>query len=206
MTDNIMSVEIDKLASALSKAQNLIENVGKDKQGYGYKYADLASCLEAAKIPLSSNGLAVSQLITAIEDKQTLVTLLIHESGQWLKSSFHIESVVISNKEGKTSNNPLQQLGAGITYARRYAYAAIIGIAQEDIDLGKTNSAKTEAKEKVAILTDKVSVFIDMCQAAALDTKEFAQFAKVNSQNLSSIEEAINNFESLEQAFRKIED
>ena len=46
-----MSEKIDALAVALSKAQSLIENVSKDKQAYGYKYADLASCLQAIKIP-----------------------------------------------------------------------------------------------------------------------------------------------------------
>jgi hypothetical protein len=62
--DIMMSEKIDCLAIALSKAQSVIENVGKDKQGYGYKYADLASCLEAIKKPLSDNGLSIVQPIS----------------------------------------------------------------------------------------------------------------------------------------------
>ena len=45
----LMSNQIENLASALSKAQAVIENVSKDKKGFNYKYADLASYLTAAK-------------------------------------------------------------------------------------------------------------------------------------------------------------
>jgi len=62
--ESLMSEKIDALAVALSKAQSLIENVSKDKQAYGYKYADLASCLQAIKKPLADNGLSISQLVT----------------------------------------------------------------------------------------------------------------------------------------------
>ena len=78
--DALMSNKIEALAAALSKAQAAIENVSKDKQAYGYKYADLASCLAAVKKPLADNGLSVSQLVSQDKDgKQVLVTLLIHE-------------------------------------------------------------------------------------------------------------------------------
>jgi hypothetical protein len=65
--------------------------------------------------------------------------LLIHESGQWIKSIFSIENVVTKNKQGVVTGNALQHFGAGVTYARRYALSSIIGLAQEDNDAQSFN-------------------------------------------------------------------
>ena len=40
----------------------------------------------------------------------------------------------IAKLAGGGSNNPAQVMGASITYMRRYQYAAIIGLAQDDTD------------------------------------------------------------------------
>jgi hypothetical protein len=138
----LMSEKIDVIALALGRAQAEIEGVNKDKQGYGYKYADLGACLQAIKKPLRDNGLSISQLgICDENNKQMLVTLLMHESGQWLKSIFCIESVELKQC------NSLQNLGAGLTYMRRYALCAIVGLTQEDDDaqsLTKPSKNKSE--------------------------------------------------------------
>ena len=140
---DIMSDNIDSLAEALSKVQAVIENVSKDRQGYSYKYADLASCLDAIRKPLTDNGFSISQIISQDEDKRpVLITLLIHKSGQWLKSTFPIESVVM--KQG----NPLQHLGAGITYTRRYALSAMVGLTQDDDD-AQSLTKKPESSPEV---------------------------------------------------------
>jgi hypothetical protein len=174
---NLMSENIDLLALALSKAQSDIENVSKDKQAYGYKYADLGSCLQAIKKPLRDNGLSISQLGVCGESKQMLVTLLMHESGQWLKSVFCLESVELKQC------NSLQNLGAGLTYMRRYALSSIIGLTQEDDDAQAFNKKpkpevkKTEvanpypipfvALDKIRILLeeDKVLEAWKLCEA-----------------------------------------
>lgn len=196
--DQFMSNEIDKIAVALSKAQAAIENVGKDKQGYGYKYADLASCLEAIKIPLSKNGLSITQPISQLKDGgHILITLLIHESGQWLKSMLSIEKVVMKNKQGTITGNTLQHLGSGITYARRYALSSIIGLAQEDND---AQSIRREGKEK-AVEASVIKEFIELCAEHKVDAKEFAHFHNIDSQKPETVNKAIANFVSLKEEF-----
>ena len=64
------SDSINELASALSRAQASINNVIRDKEGFGYQYADLAACLDAIREPLSGNGLSISQLPT---DRKSVV-------------------------------------------------------------------------------------------------------------------------------------
>lgn len=190
--DALMSNNIEALATALSKAQAAIENVSKDKQAYGYKYADLASCLAAVKKPLADNGLSVSQLVTQDKDgKQILVTLLIHESGQWLKSIFAIENVVMKQC------NSLQQLGAGLTYARRYALSAIVGLTQEDDD------AQSVRKEPglPGLIISPVEEFMSLCAEHDLNAREFAKFHAIDSQHSKTVENGIANFNSLKEQF-----
>lgn len=191
--DSLMSGEINALAGALSKAQAAIESVSKDKQAYGYKYADLASCLQAIKKPLSDNGLSISQLVTMDKDKQVLVTLLIHNSGQWLKSIFCIENVVMKQC------NSLQQLGAGLTYARRYALSAIVGLTQEDDDAQSVPKIKKneEASEK----EETINKLITLCNADRLNVKDFTKLHGIDSGNIETVKNGIINFESLKKKF-----
>ena len=189
--ESLMSEKIDALAVALSKAQSLIENVSKDKQAYGYKYADLASCLQAIKKPLADNGLSISQLVTQDRDnKQVLVTLLIHESGQWLKSIFGIENVVMKQC------NSLQQIGAGITYARRYALSAIIGLTQEDDDGNSVPKFKKEEESK-----ELINELITLCNNSMVNTKEFTKFHNIDSSNIETVKNGIANFQALKEEF-----
>jgi hypothetical protein len=83
----------------------------------------MSSVYDAARGPLSKHGLSVVQ-ITQITDSGAfiLMTQLSHASGQWMRSWYPIRPV---------KDDP-QGLGSATTYARRYAYCAIIGIAADD--------------------------------------------------------------------------
>lgn len=120
------SESIAALAAALSKAQALITGALKDSANpyFKSKYADLASCWDACRKPLTDNGLAVIQTIEASEARAVLVTTLCHASGEWVKSYCPI----------LTKDDSPQGQGSGITYARRYALAAMVGLAQIDDD------------------------------------------------------------------------
>ena len=120
------SESIAALAAALSKAQASITGALKDSANpfFKSKYADLASCWDACRKPLTDNGLAVIQTIEAGEGRAVLVTTLAHSGGEWIKSYCPI----------LTKDDSPQALGSAITYARRYALAAMVGLAQIDDD------------------------------------------------------------------------
>ena len=129
-----MDISTDKRAelfSALSKMQSELTGAFKAKSGHGYKYADLAQCIKTAQAPLANNGLAVIQMLDETEKGTEIVTVLTHEAGGHMSSSFLIANAQLS---GGAAKNPAQLMGASITYMRRYSYAAITGLAQTDDD------------------------------------------------------------------------
>lgn len=125
----------NELYKALSAAQGEIENASKNKQNphFKSKYADLAECINATKEALAKNNLCVIQLINQSEKGPVLETILGHSSGQSISS---ITPLIFSK-------NDMQGMGSAITYARRYALSAILGLSQEDDD---GNAAKNEVK------------------------------------------------------------
>ena len=137
------SESIGKLAAALSKFQAEVENPTKDSQGHKYKYADLANILNAIKIPLGNNKLSVCQMLGSSAQGISVTTILMHESGEYIESMLSLPQEISSNMSAP------QQAGTTITYARRYALAACLGIAQQDDDAPKqTASHQQEAKPK----------------------------------------------------------
>lgn len=120
------SAEIDKLAGALAKAQGKITGALKDSSNpfFKSKYADLAACWDACRGQLSENGLSVIQLTDVDETGVLVITTLAHESGQWVRGKLRM----------MPKDATPQGIGSAITYARRYALAAIVGLAQVDDD------------------------------------------------------------------------
>jgi len=124
------SENIQELAMALSKAQGIIKSAEKDGKNPHFKsfYATLDSIWDSIREPLSKNGLSVSQIFSQEGDNVTMTTLLMHSSGQWIKSSLTLCSKTI---------NP-QHLGSLITYMRRYTLSPIVGATQGDDDDGES--------------------------------------------------------------------
>ena len=127
----IKSETLNELFTAFSLFQNELENASKSKEGHNYKYADLAACIAQCKPLLGAQNLAVTQMLGQINGKQSMTTLLTHSSGQYIGDVVELPVAVLSGGGGK---NPVQCLGSSITYMRRYAYASILGLTQEDDD------------------------------------------------------------------------
>ena len=125
------SETIGKFALALSKAQGAMGAVKKDKQGYGYKYSDLASVLETLREPFFQNELCIVQGHELIKgDNPSVITYsrIIHSSGEWTESALEIP---ITSMKGLS---PAQTVGVVSTYAKRYLIQAQAGLASEDTD------------------------------------------------------------------------
>ncbi len=125
------SESINELAKSLSQAQGEITGALKSSVNPFYKshYSDLASCWDACREALSKNGLAVVQSpMSGLRETSAtvtwLVTTLLHTSGQWMRSE-----LLVTPKD-ETS----QAMGSALTYARRYALCAMVGVAQVDDD------------------------------------------------------------------------
>jgi len=143
------SESIVKLAEALSKAQGGIRGAIKDSENpyFHMTYASLASVWDAAREPLSTNGLAIIQVTKVIEGKLILETVLTHSSGEWYSSIYPINPMKQIKNEGWTPSDDPQSMGSAISYGRRYSLAAIIGIATADDD-GNAATGKDTEKQK----------------------------------------------------------
>ena len=124
-----MSETIGDLAGALAKAQGEMSNGAKDKQGYGYKYMELGTLIDIGRPALSEQGLAIIQTHELIKGSLPSVvthTTLMHNSGEWHKSSLELPIKVMPQL------SQAQMIGVNCTYGRRYAIQAICLIASED--------------------------------------------------------------------------
>ena len=121
------SDQVDKLADALSKAQSEMKGATKKSVNPFFKsnYADLHAVIESSFPYLTKNGLSVIQG-NDVDEKGSfyITTMLLHKSGQWIKSKLKMP----------ITKPDAQGVGATITYARRFALSAMVGIAQVDDD------------------------------------------------------------------------
>lgn len=128
------SNSIQNLASALAVFHTKVAKIAKTDNNpfFKSKYAGLPSILEAIQKPLEESKLVFSQL----PDEEYLTTILIHvESGEFLQSSYKMNAV---------KQDP-QSIGSAITYARRYALGAILGLnIDEDDDGNKASEPKPQ--------------------------------------------------------------
>ena len=139
------SDKIDKLASALSKAQS--EMKGAEKKSinpfFNSGYADLHTVIESSFPHLTKNGLSVIQGNESRPGEFFVTTMLLHESGQWIKSKLKMPI------EKATA----QSVGSVITYGRRYGLSAITGIAQYDDDGNAASQSKGITKNHAKTVT-----------------------------------------------------
>ena len=125
------SEQIDALAKAFCAFQSEVETAKKGSSGFYYKYADLCQVIATAKPLLAKNFLSVSQSLSHTEQgHNTIITTLLHASGQYMQSE-----CIIPNLQAGKNMNAAQALGASISYMRRYAYQAILGMTSEDNDV-----------------------------------------------------------------------
>ena len=143
------SEKIDKLAAALSKAQSEMKGAEKKSVNpfFNSGYADLHTVIESSFPHLTKYGLSVIQGNESNPGEFFVTTMLLHESGQWIKSKLKmpIEKVTA------------QSIGSTITYGRRYGLSAITGIAQYDDD-GNAASSKGITKNHAKTVTNNQGV------------------------------------------------
>ncbi len=144
--------KFDKLFTALSKFQGELEAAIKTKQGYGYKYADIAAIVDSAQGPLEKNGLCVIQPTRVRQDGTVILdTILGHTSGQSIRGSLPVEP---AGKRGS------QDMGSALTYARRYAYMGILGLPVKDDDGAAADGKPAPLEEYFIVNADKVNEYL----------------------------------------------
>ena len=178
-TDMITSEIIDKIAPAFVKAQAACNGAKKSSNNphFKSKYADLSAVWDACEGALEANKLSILQgLGEVIDGKMQIETMLLHESGQWIKS---LASIPLPKADP-------QGYGSASTYARRYTLAALMGIVQEDDDgnaASRPIKAEPNAEPKVEQRIDgeQRTQLQTLIEATGSNIVELCDFYKIGS-------------------------
>ena len=161
------SPEIKDLAAAMAKFQAELKPAikGNTNPYFKSRYADLQACWDCCREALVKNGLSVVQ--GSRESNGEIVTVdtrLMHASGQWIESSLTM----------KPAKADPQGVGSAVTYARRYALSAILGIVADEDDDG--NAATHNAPKKALSVAEKAT---GAAKVEPLISKESESFLKL---------------------------
>lgn len=143
------SEDIKDLAKALLCVQWTVQPATKDAENPFTKswYASLNSVMDACRDALIANGIWLCQYPVPVEQPNSmgLVTTLTHaESGQW-QSSLAVVPLPKADPQG---------MGSAMTYCRRYALTAMLGMVTEDDDAeGARTGRKSASRPKLPINT-----------------------------------------------------
>lgn len=123
---------------AIADFQQEVPVIHKGTSGYGYSYADLPAIFSIINPLLKKHGLGFYQAV----DGTDVVTVVFHvDSGEQIESRTAIPQDVQLAKM-----NQFQVLGSAITYIRRYAISALLGlVTDKDTD---ASGEQIESKSK----------------------------------------------------------
>lgn len=125
----------------LLKFQSLVEAVKKDAKNPFFKsnYVDINGIIKAIQPTLEECGISYSQCPSINEQGVDVLITRVYDAE---KPESFIESVT----RLMVAKADMQQYGSAITYARRYALQAMLGLEAEDDDGNKATGKGTGAK------------------------------------------------------------
>lgn len=161
------SQAINEIAAALSKLQ--ADHKGAELEAvnpfFKSKYSTLKDVWDSIRDSVGKNGLAILQDVTTKESSVSITTMITHSSGQFIE--FGPLEVPFAKKDA-------QAVGSAISYGKRYALCAAVGVVsgvedddgngampRKELDFMPTKETKyTEPKyinkEQLQALTDVI--------------------------------------------------
>lgn len=190
------SQSIVHIAKALCDFHSKMGKIGKDATNpfFNSKYATLSNILEAIKTPLLESGLSFTQFPTG---QNGLTTVLMHaESGEYMQTDYFMNP----------SKTDPQAQGSAISYMRRYALAAVLGLNIDDDDDANTAThgsaapqekadAKTAAADKPWLNQDSkvYEKIVDRLKKKTTNIEQIAQHFKLSKQVRASLQTVVNS-------------
>lgn len=182
------------LATALVAFQADLEPVDKNSANpfFKSKYADFTEVKQSVQPLLKKHKLAVTQWPTTLGDKPALRTRVMHESGEYDEDTMLL---VLAKQD-------LQGQGSGITYAKRYAFMAALGIvADEDDDGNKATGKSTGYTQPKAYIPPEKAVVPGPTDNQKAHIRQLSEKLKLSPE---SVEERIKALKTTSEAFNAI--
>lgn len=162
------SENITELLAALEAVQAEMPTMPKNSQAYGYKYTDLDTITQTIKPILHKHALAYMQSIgSTMQGQVTLTTRLFNSNGQYIEDTVALPIIT------STKNNEAQTLGMSITYMRRYALCAMLGItSDEDVDANTEKKGQPQKQPPKQSLPPKAQAVKDTFNGEVVEPKQ----------------------------------
>jgi hypothetical protein len=188
------------LFKSLAAFQQEVPVIHKGTQGYGYSYADLPKIFEVINPLLQKHGLGFTQLV----DNNSIKTILFHvESGETIDSctyvpfdSLNYEEVIKVDRQGNEVKanvikgfegmNKAQAIGSMITYFRRYALSAILGIVT-DKDTDGSSVKTTNVVKKPTIQGERFLKAVEAIRNGEFTAEELQAKFELNEVQQKSL-------------------
>ena len=188
----MQSEKIDALTKAMVKVQAELKPAIKDSDNpfFKSKYADLPAVVHVSRKLLTDNGIAVYQVTDMDENGVYIVTQLTHESGQWIRGKYPVNPV---------KADP-QAMGSAITYARRYAYCAMVGIVTDEDDDGNAASGNDKSPKSVFKTAAARKEFVQNVVSSIEDcatNKDVDDIMKLNAAKIKEMKASGNEYDEL---------
>lgn len=128
------SEKLETLLSDLEKAQTEFPTLPKDKNGYNYKYTDLDTVISTLRPILAKHNIGFMQTLTTTGNGMSaMTTRLFNAAGEWLEDTTPLPGITLAK------GNAAQNLGAAITYMKRYTLCAMLGVSCDEDPDGNTD-------------------------------------------------------------------
>ena len=164
------SAQLGELFAALNKAQAEIDPAKKRASNPHFKsrYADLSTCLDAVLPALNKHGLSFLQLVGETSDNVvTLTTILAYSNGAYVSA---LSSCPLGRGGGP------QATGSGISYLKRYAVSALVGLSTTDDDGNDAQGeARAKAEKEAAAELRRLQHLADIAESKAIEAEERAE-------------------------------
>lgn len=157
-----MSTEVNELFESISKFREVVKQPLKNANNpfFKSKYAPIESVVKSIDEGIKGLGLSYTQWAINEDNKVGIVTMIMHKSGQWMKTDPF--SVV-------PSKNDIQGAGAVMTYLRRYALSAAFGLAaDEDTDGNDDVNQRNIEQQKKQQSVGKIAIPTTAQEGAAI--------------------------------------
>ena len=170
-----------------------MDTLSKNAKGYNYKYTDLAEIHSY----LESKGLSYYQFVDVIDGNDYIMTVIVKDGSQTepIRGCRVVQATLSGN------NNPAQEQGSALSYARRYSLLMAFGLCTSDDDAEMlSRRAKPEDKD---ILKSKILTFVGAWNLDANKVFAKAKIKGLDELPTERLDGMLNWLNSLDEAKRK---
>lgn len=209
------SQSISKIAGALVKFQSEVNNPKNTASNPMYKsrYAPLDVVIETVKPILAKHELMFIQDVQTDESREyvTIVTTLIHSSGEYIESS-SLDVPAFKLTKGGVKTFDAQAQGIAITYGRRYQLTSMLGIAGQDDDDGNgiihettnTPTPKLASPKQIGLIKVKVMELAKMRGVAPIEVFKSIHMETMDNVTTQQASETIKKLEKWTQQAKEL--